>query len=107
MNERYPVNQNSGGFNFGGSNQFDYGQEVFTNAFDVKTQKKIVRKFIIKLYEQPFVDLLKFFVSHGADAHAKVDKLLYYRRLEEHREKILRDENILAEEVKAQAEADV
>jgi len=39
---------------------------------------------------------------------AKVDKLLYYRRLEEQRESILKDENLLiAEEVKQQVQADV
>jgi len=86
----------------------NYGSlDTFTGAFDVKTQKKIVRKFIISLYEEPFVNLLKYLVSHGADPKAKVDKLAYYRRLEEQRQKILRDENLLAEEVKQQAEQDV
>lgn len=63
---------------------------------------------MIQLYEQPFVDLLKYFVAHGADPLAKVDKLLYYRRLEEQRDSILRDENMLAaEEVKQEVQADV
>jgi hypothetical protein len=51
--------------------------------FDLKTQKKIIRKFIIQLYEEPFVELLKYLVAHGADPMAKVEKLKYYRRLEE------------------------
>ena len=59
---------------------------------------------MIALYEQPFVELLKYLVSHGADPMAKVDKLAYYRRLEEQRQKILKDETLLAEEVKQQAE---
>jgi len=44
--------------------------------------------------------LLKYFVSHGADPMAKVEKLLYYRKLEEHRERILKDETLMADEVK-------
>ena len=38
---------------------------------------------------------------------AKVEKLKYYRRLEEQRQKILKDDNLMAEEVKQQAEQDV
>lgn len=33
------------------------------------------RKFIVKLYEQPFVDLLKYLVKNGADPMSKVVKL--------------------------------
>jgi hypothetical protein len=58
------------------------------------------------LFEQPFVDLLKYLVRHGANPLAKVEKLQYYRQLEEQREKIL-NSNFEDEAVNRSVEADV
>jgi hypothetical protein len=52
------------------------------------------------------VDLLKYLVRHGANPLAKVEKLQYYRQLEEQREKIL-NSNFEDEAVNRSVEADV
>ena len=38
---------------------------------------------------QPFIEFLKVMVVHGADPHATVDKLEFYRKLDEHKKHLL------------------
>ena len=47
--------------------------------------QELIKNAVRNLFTTPFIDFLKFFVGKGADPHAKVDRLEFYRELDEHK----------------------
>ena len=51
---------------------------------DPTKERELVYRFFYTLIIQPFVNFLKAIVDKGADPHATVQKLSFYRKLDEH-----------------------
>lgn len=47
--------------------------------------QELMKTAVRDLFTLPFIAFLKQFVGKGADAHAKVDRLEFYRELDEHK----------------------
>ena len=48
----------------------------------------LVNQILETLITEPFIALLKLLVNKGANPHAKVDKLEFYRELDEHKRRL-------------------
>lgn len=50
--------------------------------------QQLIKTYIKSLITVPFIDFLKVLIEKGADPHAKVDKIEFYRELDEHKRTI-------------------
>jgi hypothetical protein len=48
----------------------------------------LIKSYIKSLVTVPFIELLKVLIEKGANPHAKVDKIEFYRELDEHKRTI-------------------
>lgn len=71
---------------FKNQNSMHSGENVsYFTAFELKEKaEKLLSTLILK----PFIELLKILVGANADPHAKVDKLEFYRELDQHKQKL-------------------
>jgi hypothetical protein len=49
----------------------------------------LIKKYLYELFTLPFIELLKIFISKGADPHMKVGKTAFYRELDEHKRNLM------------------
>ena len=50
--------------------------------------QQLIKTYIKSLITVTFIDFLKVLIEKGADPHAKVDKIEFYRELDEHKRTI-------------------
>ena len=50
--------------------------------------QQLIKTYIKSLITVPLIDFLKVLIEKGADPHAKVDKIEFYRELDEHKRTI-------------------
>lgn len=60
------------------SNYYNYNPN-----FPQEDKMAMAREFFDQIIAKPFINILKFLLSKGADPHAQVQKLKKYRDLEE------------------------
>jgi hypothetical protein len=59
-----------------------------TNYFVEFEMKEKASKTLAQIVINPFIDLLRLMVQHGADPRAKVEKMEFYRELDKHKQKL-------------------
>lgn len=61
------------------------GSTSYFSEFELKDK---VRKTMAEIVTNPLIELLRLMVSAGSDPLAKVDKLEFYRDLDQHKQKL-------------------
>jgi hypothetical protein len=56
---------------------------TYNQSFTQEEKMQLAREFFDQIIVKPYINILKFLISKGADVHAQVKKLKKYRDLEE------------------------
>lgn len=68
----------------------NYRNQVSRDIQQIPEDKmqQLIKSYIKSLITVPFIEFLKVLIEKGADPHAKVDKIEFYRELDEHKRTI-------------------
>jgi hypothetical protein len=64
-----------------------FQRELHKNLQFIPHEKheELIKQYIKQIFILPFIEFLQMFVAKGANPHAKVDRLEFYRLLDEHK----------------------